>query len=195
MAYERRNDQVKARPKATIAFSTPVTITSGHTEAHKALHKDLSYGLDGRKHKAVVEKLSQSMKTPSIMDYGCGKGTLSSSLPFPVWEYDPAIAGKDNVPRPADLVICTNVLQMVEPEMLDNVLGDLVRCTRVCLFAVIETGPSDRVLPDGRNLNLIQKDKDWWHKKLDEYFNIGTLLQAGSDLHCVLEPRKMGVKR
>jgi hypothetical protein len=108
------------------------------------------------------------------MDYGCGKGTLGAKLPFPIWEYDPAIPGKDGVPRPADLVVCLNVLEWVEKDMLDNVLGDIVRCARKCVFAVIE----------GR--------KEDWEKKLNQFFRIGTILQAGQDIHCVLEPREKG---
>ena len=181
MAYAKRNEQVKLKPNATIAFSTPVTITPEYIEAQRKLHLNPIYGIGGKKRKDVVLKLSEAMKTTSIMDYGCGKATLGASLPFPIWEYDPAIPGKDNVPRPSDLVVCIDVLQHVEPEMLDNVLGDLVRCSKVCVFAIITTGEG-----------LIQQDREWWNAKLNTYFTIGTILQHQAELHCVLEPRKMG---
>jgi len=192
MVYAKRNEQIKLKPSATLAFSTPVTITQEYSEVLKKLHQNPAYGIGGKKHKDVVLKLSQAMKTTSIMDYGCGKGTLGSALPFPIWEYDPAIPGKDGVPRPADLVVCVSVLSQVEPEMLDNVLGDLVRCSRNCVFSIIDTEPGGKELPDGRNVHLIQEGKDWWHQKLNQFFNIGAILPAGAKLHCVLEPRKMG---
>lgn len=192
MAYAKRNDQVTFKPHTAIAFSTPVTITPEHTEAMKKLHLDLGYGMSGKKNKDVVVKLSEALKTTNIMDYGCGKGTLGAALPFPIWEYDPAIPGKDGVPRPADLVVSLSVLSQVEPEMLDNVLGDLVRCSKVCVFAITDTKPGGINLADGRNVHLIQQGKDWWHAKFNKFFNIGTILQAGDKLHCVLEPRKMG---
>lgn len=175
MAFAKRNEQVKNKSSVAVAFSTPITITPEHVESQRKLHKNPIYGIGGKKHKDVVLKLALAMKTQSIMDYGCGKGTLASSLPFPIWEYDPAIPGKDNVPRPADLVVCLNVLEHVETSMIDNVLGDLVRCAKQCVFAIIGS-----------------KDKETWRLKLNEFFKIGTILTAGEDLHCVLEPRKMG---
>jgi len=192
MAYARRNDEIKQKPHATIAFSTPVTISAEYVEQLRKLHLNPVYGIGGKKHKDVVVKLSEALKTTHIMDYGCGKATLGASLAFPIWEYDPAIPGKDKVPRPADLVCCLSVLSQVEPEMLDNVLGDLVRCSKVCVFAIIDTKPAGGLLPDGRNLHLVQKDKNGWQEKFSKFFNIGTILEAGDKLHCVLEPRKMG---
>jgi hypothetical protein len=76
--------------------------------------------------------------------------------------------------------------------MLDNVLGDLVRCSKSCIFAIIDTTPAGGELPDGRNLHLIREGKDWWQNRFNGFFKIGTILEAGAKLHCVLEPRKMG---
>jgi len=173
MAQDKK--EFKAKKSAAIAFKTPVTFTENHVKEMKRLHLDPTYGLGGRKHKDVIVKLSDALQTRNIMDYGCGKGTLAQKLPFPIWEYDPAIPGKDSVPRPADLVVCLNVLECVEREMLDNVLGDLVRCSRKCVFAVIKS-----------------TDKSFWTQKLNQFFKIGTILQGGEDLHCVLEPRAKG---
>jgi hypothetical protein len=175
MAYEKRNEKLEAKKAATIAFKTPVTFTQSHIEDMKRLHLNPTYGLSGRKHKDVILKLSEALQTRNIMDYGCGKGALAARLSFPIWEYDPAIPGKDSVPRPADLVVCLNVLECVEPEMLDNVLGDLVRCSRKYVFAVIKS-----------------TDKVFWSERLNRFFKVGTILQGGEDLHCVLEPRAKG---
>ena len=194
MAYNKRGEKLQVRKSANIAFSTPITISPEYIEINRKLHRDPMYGIGGKKYKDVVVKLSEALKTHSIMDYGCGKGSLGQKLPFPIWEYDPALPGKDSVPRSAELVLCLNVLQCVEPEFLDNVLGDLVRCTRKCAFVVINTKPSDKLLNDGRNLHLIQQDKDWWSKKLNESFEIGKIIPAGDELHCVLAPRPLGKK-
>jgi len=174
MAYVKKDEKATIKPSAIIAFSTPVTISEEHIEEMKTLHRNPVYGISGKKHKNVVLKLAESMNTRSVMDYGCGKGALGAGLPFPIWEYDPAIPGKDGVPRPADLVVCLNVLEFVEPQMLDNVLGDLVRCSKKCVFAVIEGKKED------------------WEKRLNSFFNIGAIFEHKTELHCVLEPRKMG---
>ena len=193
MIFKKQGEIVQKKKHAVIAFSTPVTISPEYIELNRKLHLNPVYGIGGRKRKDTVLKLSETMGTKSILDYGCGKGSLAQSLPFPIWEYDPAIEGKNGVPRPAELVVCFDVLEHVEPDYLDNVLGDLVRCTNKCLFAIIDSGPADKELPDGRNAHLIQKDKDWWTAKLGQYFNIGAILETGPELHCVLEPKKMGL--
>jgi uncharacterized Rossmann fold enzyme len=175
MAYSRRDEKIQTKRSVAIAFSTPLTITGEHLEKMKTLHKNPVYGVSGRKHADVVLKLSESLKTRSVMDYGCGKGTLCSSLPFPIWEYDPAIPGKDGVPRPSDLVVCLNVLECVEPHMIDNVLADLARCSKRCVFAVIGS-----------------TDKETWEKRLNHYFKVGGIFPCNGELHCVLEPRSLG---
>jgi uncharacterized Rossmann fold enzyme len=182
MVYNKIGEPFEQKKNAVIAFSTPVTITSEHVERNRQLHLNPVYGLGGKKRKDVVLKLANTLKTNSVLDYGCGKGSLAMAMPFPIWEYDPAIAGKNAVPRPADLVICLNVLEHVEPEMLDNVLGDIVRCAKVMVFAIIDIASGE-----------IQHDKDWWSKKLTDYFKIATILQSDTELHCVLEPRKLGI--
>ena len=175
MALVKKDEKVVQKKNSVIAFSTPLTITPKHIQEMKKLHRNPIYGLSGKKHKDVVLKLSQALKTTSILDYGCGKGSLGNNLPFPIWEYDPAVDGKDSVPRPADLVVCFNVLECIEPEMIDNVLGDLVRCSRKCVYIIIES-----------------TDKNWWEKKLNHFFKVGSIIPSKNELHCVLEPRKMG---
>jgi hypothetical protein len=175
MVATRKHEKVSTKKAVNIAFSTPITFTAAGLEAMKKLYQNPVYGLGAKKHRGVVLKLAQSMKTQSILDYGCGRGALGAGLPFPIWEYDPALPGKDAVPRPADLVVCLNVLECVEPEMIDNVLGDLVRCAKTCVFAVIGSA-----------------DKEFWEKKLHRFFKIATIATAGAELHCVLEPRKLG---
>ena len=110
------------------------------------------------------------MQTRSVLDYGSGKGYLGKELPFPIWEYDPAIPGKDQSPRPADLVVCTDVLEHIEPEKLIHVLRDLSRCVLKVGYFVIHTGPSGKVLADGRNSHLIQQPPEWWRMKLKKHF-------------------------
>ena len=45
-------------------------------------------------------------------------------LTFEIKEYDPAIPGKDSLPEPADIVVCSDVLEHIEPNYLLNVLVD-----------------------------------------------------------------------
>lgn len=164
------------------------------SEEYRALNQQLHdtnsyYGTSGVRHVETVIKLAESIKTQSILDYGCGKGLLAKGLPFPIWEYDPAIEGKQELPRPADLVVCTDVLEHIEPDRLRAVLQDLARCTRKVGYFTINTGPAKKFLPDGRNAHLIQKDKEWWAQKLSAYFDIAKIFEEGPEIRAVVGPR------
>lgn len=104
----------------------------------------------------------------TILDYGCGKGTIGNSFREAgyhiVRDYDPAIEGKSSPALPADLVICVDVMEHIEPDCLAAVVADLVRVTQKVLFVAISTIPSKRVMSDGRNTHLIVKDDVWWRE-------------------------------
>lgn len=157
--------------RAMIGFNKPTLISEEYRTLNAALHhNNLAYGVGGGRHAPIILKLCQTLKTQSVLDYGCGKGYLAKELPFPIWEYDPAIPGKDLSPRPADIVVCTDVLEHIEPDKINFVLQDLVRCVKRIGYFVIHTGPSSKLLADGRNSHLIQRDPDWWKLKLKKRF-------------------------
>jgi uncharacterized Rossmann fold enzyme len=125
-----------------------------------------------------------------IVTHNCGKGYLSKALPFPIWEYDPAIPAKADTPRQADIVVCADVLEHIEADKLDFVLDDLRRVTKKVGYFVIHTGPSMKKLPDGRNAHLLQHPKAWWEEQLGKYFEIGRVMETGPLLYCVLGPKR-----
>lgn len=182
-----------ARPfENVVGFQKPAVISSEYRALNAQLHdSNLLYGIGGGKHADVVRKLAEKLQTTSILDYGCGKGFLAKALPFPIWEYDPAIPGKDASPRPADIVACTDVLEHIEPEHIRPVLADLRRCTRQVAYFVIHTGPSSKTLADGRNSHVLQHDRAWWTKKLKRFFAIGKVIEQGPLLTFVAAPRAL----
>lgn len=176
-------------------FNKPELISAEYAELNSRLHKEnLAYGVGGGKYAPyvidLVEKLGIEMKMiPSVLDYGCGKGYLAKSLPFPIWEYDPAIPEKSKSPRAADIVICTDVLEHVERDKIHFVLGDMKRCLKQVGFFVIHTGPSTKLLADGRNSHLIQEGVPFWKKKLRRYFQVNMLKMNGPLLFVVVSPK------
>ncbi len=184
-----RNYVRKPVPKgaALIAFNRPELISAPYRELSQKMHdSNPLYGVGGAQHMDTVLRIAKSINSICILDYGCGKGMLAKSLPFPIWEYDPAIPTKAEPPRPADIVVCTHVLEHIEPDKLFAVLEDLKRCVRRVGYFVIHTGPAAKTLPDGRNTHLIQQGKDWWEKKLSKFFTIGTVIVKGPLLHIVV---------
>lgn len=173
-----------------IAMQKPELISAQYRELNRKLHEtNLYYGVGGGKHADAVIKIAKAIDTTSILDYGCGKGYLAKAIPFPIWEYDPAIPGKDEAPRPADLVICADVLEHIEPDKLAFVLDDLRRCVKKVGYFIIHTGPSSKLLEDGRNSHLIQKPMAWWTKKLEKFFKLGKLSEKGPLVFAVVGPR------
>lgn len=123
-----------------------------------------------------------------IVTHNCGKGFLAKELPFPIYEYDPAISGKDEIPRPADIVFCTDVLEHIEPEKLDLVLDDLRRVTKQVGYFVIHLGEAVKKYADGRNAHLIIQPPEWWKEKLSAFFTVGQFVVKGHELHVVVAP-------
>lgn len=124
----------------------------------------------------TIETICANNGFNSILDYGCGKGTLSEALKdssLKVSEYDPAVPGKDSDPMAEDLVVCIDVMEHVEPELLDNVLNHISQLSRVAAYFVIDNGPAKAVLSDGRNAHLIVENVEWWKGRLGRFFNLG----------------------
>jgi hypothetical protein len=164
-------DAKDANKKSVVALILPPTISKPYQHMLTKYHeKCAEYGAHGHEQASLVQKLAISTSACSVLDYGCGKGTLAPKLSMPIWEYDPAIPGKTDGPRPADLVLCLDVLQSVEPDYLEEVLVDLARCVKKVGFFTITQHLSSLTLPDGRNANLILKSEDWWRGKLAAHF-------------------------
>lgn len=128
------------------------------------------WGGDGAKHADAVLSVARVLKPDVILDYGCGAGRLRGALkdrtPVRVLEYDPGVPGKDGLPKPADLVVCTDVLEHVEPTHLPAVLDHIFRVAAKQAYLVIATRAANAHLPDGRNAHLVIKPGKWWLEQL-----------------------------
>lgn len=178
-----------------IAFTKPELISDEYRKLNNKLHQDNpTYGMGGGKHSDTVIKLAKTLITPEnqfvrVLDYGCGKGMLAKSLPFSINEYDPAVQGKDESPSPADLVVCSDVLEHIEPDKLNFVLDDLKRVTKQIGYFVISTRKAVKTYANGSNAHLIVQGKDWWEKKIAKFFSIGTIIEKGDELYAVVSPK------
>lgn len=202
MAKDYVPNPIKAG-KVIIGYHKPELISAEFRELNARLHREnLAYGVGGAKEAPTVLKLAAQLKAqgttegafPSILDYGCGKGYLAKNIPFPIWEYDPAIPGKEEAPRPADLVVCADVLEHIEPDKLILVLADLQRCVKQVGYFVIHTGPAQKQYADGRNTHLTQEGKAWWHDRLAKFFEVGKIFEVGPELHVIVGPKQQKVK-
>lgn len=142
-------------------------ITPDYARENARLHSvDPKFGVEGYLWAYHVAGIMSLWGCHSVLDYGCGKGTLKRALNgFLVDEYDPGIPGKDAKPNPADLVVSLDVLEHVEPDRVDDVIADLASLARKMLFVVISTKPSKRIMADGRDTHLSLHDGAWWADK------------------------------
>lgn len=179
--------------KSDIAFNPPTLISEEYRKLNWQLHRDNpKFGMGGAKHSNTIKELMKTLKTNSVLDYGCGKGMLAKSLDVPIWEYDPAIPEKSAYPKPADIVVCTDVLEHVELDKLPIVLSDLKRCVKKVGYLVISTRKAVKQYANGSNTHQIINGKDWWTKQLGKFFELGEVIEKEkeSELHIVVGPKK-----
>lgn len=152
-------------------------ITDPYRELNRRLHAGGKFGRNGDKWAAEVAAIAAREQLHDLLDYGCGQGALCRALRdlapgLALREYDPAIAGKEQPPAPAEFVVCTDVIEHVEPDCLASVLDDLQRVSRKWLFAVVSTRPAKKLLEDGRNAHLIVQPESFWRPQFVARFHI-----------------------
>lgn len=145
-------------------------ISESYLEEQRFLHfqhpRRLKYGTGGATWAALIGQIARQNECKTILDYGCGKGVLKTLLPgIDVQCYDPAVPEFDTLPAPADLVVCLDVLEHVEPNLIGNVLDHIASLTEKLLFVAISQKPTARQLRDGRNAHLIVKTTIWWEEQ------------------------------
>ena len=111
----------------------------------------------------------------SLLDYGCGKGAILQHLSEKYTSmhcegYDPAVREFNYVSRQKyECVFSNDVLEHIEPQMLQAVLEHINACAEKYIWLRIDTRPARKSLPDGRNAHLILETPDWWQTKINEF--------------------------
>lgn len=161
-----------------------------YKELQKELHaREAAYGTSGVKHAGHVQELAKRMGTREILDYGCGKQTLQKNIPFPITNYDPFVDGLDDEPDPHNLVVCSDVLEHIEPDCLADVLTHLHAKTKQVLFVDVATRLAKKSLADGRNAHLIIKETLWWLNQLGNLFDVQSVQSYEGGFVATFTPR------
>ena len=174
------------------------TITEEYRKLQEELHKNPDYGIASTHFAPVISEIMRGLKIKSLSDYGAGKKRLYESLkklnnaPKEYFPYDPAFPDYGK-PQSADLVCCIDVLEHIEPKLIDNVIDDLSSITTNYGFFTVHMGPARKSLSDGRNAHLIQKPSSWWLEKLIKKFEIINLIEhqiMGKGFWTLLKPKE-----
>jgi hypothetical protein len=153
-------------------------ISEEYLRLQQSLHKDPNYGVASMAYAPIVAQVMKAAGATELLDYGAGKGRLGVALrehmpsPVTVNHYDPAIPEWSSPAQPCSFVACIDVLEHIEPALIDNVLDDLQRVTAGVGVFTVHTGSAIKVLSDGRNAHLIQQPPSWWLPRLMSRFEL-----------------------
>jgi hypothetical protein len=157
---------------------TPELISPKYRQLNQDLHlnPDVRFGYKGWEQAALAEELYRQHGCSSALDYGAGKQTFSKEMRsrgIEVADYDPSIPEISAMPQPADLVVCTDVLEHVEPEYFARVMDHLRSLTGKCLMVRVCLVPcTSKTLPDGSDPHRIVKDVGWWLEAFRRGFDV-----------------------
>ncbi|MGH7153368.1 MAG: methyltransferase domain-containing protein [Acetobacteraceae bacterium] len=134
--------------RGSALITEPQTYSSGHLRRFREAHRTDAYGRhrhlylhDAMREIATSLRSAKPTEHLSWLDYGCGKGGFIDEVrPLGLFAtivgYDPAVEAFHARPdRRFDAVTCLDVLDIVEPRFLSNVLADVAALTDgVALF-------------------------------------------------------------
>jgi len=144
-------------------------ITPEYLALNAELHRRVrTYGTGGHKWAPHVRRIVAATGAKSVLDYGCGKGTLRRALRgVKVHEYDPAVPGKETLPRSAGVVVCTDVMEHVEPECTEAVIAHLCGLATRAVFVGVSCRVGRKKLADGRPAHINVQPPAWWRERFN----------------------------
>lgn len=131
---------------------------------------------NGTKKLKAVRPFLEKYKPQSVIDFGCSHGGLITAIQenfsMEVAGYDPGVPKYEMLPTTSfDCLVSTDVLEHIEPEMLDDTLKTINKMFAKSAFLLIASYPAKKHLPDGRNAHLIIERFDWWKTKLETFID------------------------
>lgn len=158
--------------------------TEEYGEQMRKMHEAGNFGIHGYTDiewsaRALLSLVCALQRPIKVLDYGSGAGTYAEAVNkvfkwVEVTSYDPFHPKFRDNPEPGehDAVNCTDVMEHVELECVDNTLKYIAEKAKFMACFSIGTEDANKVLPDGRNAHVTQKSPKWWADKLRERFAI-----------------------
>lgn len=147
---------------------------------HRESPKHFSGKINAHQTREITELVNWA-KPKRLIDYGSGKGyqylekrvheAWGGLLPYC---YDVGVIqlGK----RPTGVfngLICTDVMEHIDPDDVDEILNDAFSFLDVdgpaFAYFHISTRPAGKTFDDGENVHLCVRPGQWWDRKLDRF--------------------------
>lgn len=159
-----------------------------HITGQKKVHEQCpAYGSASLVFAPMVSELINANHIKTLLDYGSGVGQVPSNLELndnlDVQLYDPAIEQFAEAPKPAEMVICLDVLDVVEPKSVEAVLDHLQMLTRKMAFFSINTRAPEANTDDER----VYQPLEWWLPQLMQRFELHYLSRINNGFVVVLK--------
>lgn len=153
-------------------------ISAEYQATLQKMHKEQpQWGNSGLRFIDQINTLIDRLSVKTILDYGCGKGGLAKQLErmtstVKVSLYDPGIPEHATPYHGTsfNLVICTDVLEHIEREKVDNVLANIAALSDRAAYFIVHTGLCGHTLPDGRPAHITREPIEWWKEKIARHF-------------------------
>lgn len=154
---------------------------------YSELHKNQKHytGKSIRTGLPQIVELVQKTNPRRLLDYGCGKGhQYSVHKVHEAWGglqphcFDVGVpAFSDEPAGPFDGVICTDVMEHIDPADVDTILDDIFSFlperddggTSFAFFFISCRPAKNKMLPDGRNVHLCVREPEWWESRLSMF--------------------------
>ncbi len=139
-------------------------ISENYKQQNEILHQTMHYGVTAPRFARKIKAMAKRLDAVTILDYGSGTRRHVEKMFWfkKVESYDPCVPNLSAPPRPADFLVCCDVLEHIEPDCLDDVLLHMKTLALRGLFLSISTREAKKILPDGRNAHLIVEGADFW---------------------------------
>lgn len=143
----------------------------------QAMHERGKFN-NGAKQFKLVDPFIQQYSPKNLIDFGCGKGALITTIKehYPnidVFGYDPGNPAFSTLPdRAFDAIISTDAIEHIEPEHLTSSLKVMSDRMERCGFFRIACYLAKKSLPDGRNCHLIVKEPAWWREQILAHMSV-----------------------
>lgn len=167
-------------------------IANEYKEYYKELHKRGNFKGGSLKFNYAddIRAMVHKTRAKTVLDFGCGKAGHYFVKENPIHErfhvkfenisfYDPGVPEYEQLPEGTfDGVICTDVLEHIPEEAIDEVIETIFEKAEKFVFFVIHCGLANKIMPNGENAHVTIKRPEWWNSKLRQYYTTDNIVHV-----------------